>query len=299
MSDVAAGVTAPPIGSPTTTDQDSSASSARRAPLADAVQPVAHETRDRIITGLAHRGPLPDAGLRRLAARGQLAALERPRRLRAALHPDRARDHGRLPPTLHPPQLQDRAAVRAVLAAPRLGGDRGAGDLLGRRPPQAPRLLRRGGRSPQPPRRPRRGRLRPVQGLLPRPPGLALHPHPARLQGALRAGPAEGSRSSASSTAPSCSGRWSALRSPPSARLGDRRHASMAGVTGLLWGGAVRIFVLHHVTYSINSLCHMFGKRDFETDRRVAQPRLARARRPSARPGTTTTTPSRPRPSTG
>ena len=39
----------------------------------------------------------------------------------------------------------------------------------------------------------------------------------------------------------------------------------MAGVTGLLWGGAVRILVLHHVTYSINSLCHMFGKRDFET----------------------------------
>jgi stearoyl-CoA desaturase (delta-9 desaturase) len=39
----------------------------------------------------------------------------------------------------------------------------------------------------------------------------------------------------------------------------------LAGLTGLLWGGAVRIFVLHHVTYSINSLCHMFGKRDFET----------------------------------
>ncbi|HEX6586964.1 MAG TPA: fatty acid desaturase [Solirubrobacterales bacterium] len=39
----------------------------------------------------------------------------------------------------------------------------------------------------------------------------------------------------------------------------------IAGLTGLLWGGAVRIFVLHHVTYSINSLCHMFGKRDFET----------------------------------
>jgi stearoyl-CoA desaturase (delta-9 desaturase) len=39
----------------------------------------------------------------------------------------------------------------------------------------------------------------------------------------------------------------------------------LAGLTGLLWGGAVRILVLHHVTYSINSLCHMFGKRDFET----------------------------------
>jgi stearoyl-CoA desaturase (delta-9 desaturase) len=38
-----------------------------------------------------------------------------------------------------------------------------------------------------------------------------------------------------------------------------------AGLTGLLWGGAVRMFVLHHVTYSINSLCHFFGRRDFET----------------------------------
>jgi stearoyl-CoA desaturase (delta-9 desaturase) len=40
---------------------------------------------------------------------------------------------------------------------------------------------------------------------------------------------------------------------------------AMAGVTGLLWGGAVRIFFLHHVTYSINSLCHMFGRRPYET----------------------------------
>ncbi len=38
-----------------------------------------------------------------------------------------------------------------------------------------------------------------------------------------------------------------------------------AGLTGLLWGGAVRIFFLHHVTYSINSLCHFFGRRRFET----------------------------------
>jgi stearoyl-CoA desaturase (delta-9 desaturase) len=39
----------------------------------------------------------------------------------------------------------------------------------------------------------------------------------------------------------------------------------VAGLTGLLWGGAVRVFLLHHVTYSINSLCHMFGRRTFET----------------------------------
>jgi stearoyl-CoA desaturase (Delta-9 desaturase) len=38
-----------------------------------------------------------------------------------------------------------------------------------------------------------------------------------------------------------------------------------AGLTGLLWGGAVRVFLLHHVTYSINSLCHMFGRQPFQT----------------------------------
>ena len=38
-----------------------------------------------------------------------------------------------------------------------------------------------------------------------------------------------------------------------------------AGLTGLLWGGAVRLLVLHHVTFSINSLCHFFGRRRFNT----------------------------------
>jgi len=39
----------------------------------------------------------------------------------------------------------------------------------------------------------------------------------------------------------------------------------LAGLTSLLWGGLIRMLVLHHVTYSINSLCHVFGRRDFET----------------------------------
>jgi stearoyl-CoA desaturase (delta-9 desaturase) len=38
-----------------------------------------------------------------------------------------------------------------------------------------------------------------------------------------------------------------------------------AGLTGLLWGGGVRLFLLHHVTYSINSICHVFGRRRFPT----------------------------------
>jgi stearoyl-CoA desaturase (delta-9 desaturase) len=36
--------------------------------------------------------------------------------------------------------------------------------------------------------------------------------------------------------------------------------------TGLLWGGFVRIFLLHHVTWSINSICHFVGSRRFDVD---------------------------------
>jgi stearoyl-CoA desaturase (Delta-9 desaturase) len=39
-----------------------------------------------------------------------------------------------------------------------------------------------------------------------------------------------------------------------------------AGLTALLWGGLVRVLLLHHVTYSINSLCHFFGRQRFTTD---------------------------------
>jgi len=34
-------------------------------------------------------------------------------------------------------------------------------------------------------------------------------------------------------------------------------------LTGFFWGGLVRMGVLHHVTWSINSICHMIGKRPF------------------------------------
>jgi stearoyl-CoA desaturase (delta-9 desaturase) len=35
---------------------------------------------------------------------------------------------------------------------------------------------------------------------------------------------------------------------------------------GVLWGGAVRIFLLHHLTWSINSVCHFFGSRRFDIE---------------------------------
>jgi stearoyl-CoA desaturase (delta-9 desaturase) len=37
-------------------------------------------------------------------------------------------------------------------------------------------------------------------------------------------------------------------------------------LTGVLWGGFVRIFLLHHVTWSINSICHFFGTRRFDIE---------------------------------
>lgn len=44
---------------------------------------------------------------------------------------------------------------------------------------------------------------------------------------------------------------------------------TLAGAaTGLLWGGLVRIFFVHHVTWSVNSVCHFFGTRRFDTEDR-------------------------------
>jgi stearoyl-CoA desaturase (delta-9 desaturase) len=39
-----------------------------------------------------------------------------------------------------------------------------------------------------------------------------------------------------------------------------------AGLTGLLWGGPVRLFFVHHVTWSINSICHFHGFRRFDNE---------------------------------
>ncbi|HKT04433.1 MAG TPA: acyl-CoA desaturase [Rugosimonospora sp.] len=41
-------------------------------------------------------------------------------------------------------------------------------------------------------------------------------------------------------------------------------------VTAFFWAGLVRITLLHHVTWSVNSLCHMFGERPFSSRDRSA-----------------------------
>jgi stearoyl-CoA desaturase (Delta-9 desaturase) len=49
--------------------------------------------------------------------------------------------------------------------------------------------------------------------------------------------------------------------------LGWALHGAFVGaLTGLLWGGLVRTFFLHHITWSVNSVCHYFGRRRFAVD---------------------------------
>jgi stearoyl-CoA desaturase (delta-9 desaturase) len=90
------------------------------------------------------------------------------------------------------------------------------------------------------------------------------------------------------------SDKWARdLRADPIVRFMDRSHwwwASLAlalpaglgwalsgtgrgALTGLVWGGLVRIFLVHHVTWSINSICHMFGTRPFISHDRSANNR--------------------------
>ncbi len=104
-----------------------------------------------------HRPARPLPRDRRLAGVGRLAGLERHLRLPDHVRADRPGRHRRLPPHAHPPRVQDDAVRPGRLHGAGLGRDRGPGHLVGRRPPQAPRVLRPPGRSAQPARRPRLG----------------------------------------------------------------------------------------------------------------------------------------------
>ena len=60
---------------------------------------------------------------------------------------------------------------------------------------------------------------------------------------------------------------WVAIGIAIPAGIGWALDGTLAGAaTAALWGGPVRMFLLHHVTWSINSVCHFFGSRRFEVD---------------------------------
>jgi stearoyl-CoA desaturase (Delta-9 desaturase) len=59
---------------------------------------------------------------------------------------------------------------------------------------------------------------------------------------------------------------WATIGLLIPAALGGLLTGTWMGVlSGLLWGGLARIFLVHHVTWSINSICHLWGSRPFQT----------------------------------
>ena len=62
---------------------------------------------------------------------------------------------------------------------------------------------------------------------------------------------------------------WIALASlalPFALGLGLSGGSLVAGLSAVLWAGLVRTFLVHHITWSINSICHFFGARRFDID---------------------------------
>jgi len=59
---------------------------------------------------------------------------------------------------------------------------------------------------------------------------------------------------------------WIVLTLLIPALLGGLLTLSWKGaLSGFIWGGLVRIFLLHHVTWSVNSACHLWGRRFYRS----------------------------------
>ena len=60
---------------------------------------------------------------------------------------------------------------------------------------------------------------------------------------------------------------WVAVGLLIPAILGGLFTMSWSGAfLGFLWGGLARVFLVHHVTWSINSVCHIWGSRPYDSD---------------------------------
>ena len=59
---------------------------------------------------------------------------------------------------------------------------------------------------------------------------------------------------------------WAALSLLIPALLSGLITRSMAGAMwGFVWGGLARVFLVHHITWSVNSACHLWGSQPFES----------------------------------
>ena len=240
-----------------------------------------------------HRVAVRGPGIGLLAAVGERAAVARRGGVRGAVPDHRPGHHGGLPSPVHTPRVPDQAVAARGHRGDGLDGHRGPDHRLGGRPPQAPRLLRPARRPAQPPRGPRSRAQGALRGLWHAHWGwLFIHTQRGNKQ---RYAPRPDRRPGGQLVdrtfllwvwwACCCRSCWAGRSA---ARCSPR-------FTGLLWGGLIRMLVLHHMTYSINSLCHFFGRQATTTPRTSRATLLARAADVRRVLGTTTTTPS-PRP---
>jgi len=59
---------------------------------------------------------------------------------------------------------------------------------------------------------------------------------------------------------------WTAVGLLLPALIGGLVSLSWTGaLLGFIWGGLVRVLVVHHITWSVNSVCHLWGTRPFDS----------------------------------
>ncbi len=179
------------------------------------------------------------------------------------LRPGRPGDHGRLSPAVHPPLLPD-------LPLPSATPSPSSANLRCRATSSAwvanhrkhHQFSDRQRRPAQPARRLRRRLPREAKGPLARPHRLVVR----RRRDADRSRYAKDlvdDRGLRRDRRPVRADRRCSRCSSP-ALVGWAWIGGWYGfLAGLVWGGAVRILLLHHVTWSINSICHYWGRRRF------------------------------------
>jgi stearoyl-CoA desaturase (Delta-9 desaturase) len=58
---------------------------------------------------------------------------------------------------------------------------------------------------------------------------------------------------------------WAALGLLIPAGIGYALGGWWGALTGFLWGGLVRVFLGHHITWCVNSVCHLWGARPYQS----------------------------------
>ncbi len=59
---------------------------------------------------------------------------------------------------------------------------------------------------------------------------------------------------------------WAVLGLILPAAIGFAFGGWFGALTGFVWGGLVRVFLGHHVTWSVNSVCHIWGRRPYQSN---------------------------------